>query len=288
MEENFSYGHRELIDVAMRASLEAGKVIMEVYGEKGLVVKSKADNSPVTAADLRADEAIAGVLGITGLPVLSEEGRDIPFAERQEWKRLWIVDPLDGTREFINRNGEFTVNIALVEEGKPVAGVVYAPVSDVLYAGGRGLGAWRTDGASEAFTSDPYLPEKGTPMPFVHRSGYGIVASRSFRDKRTDNFIRMFAARFGNTRIVTRGSSLKLCMLAEGEADIYPRFGNISEWDTAAGHAIVLASGGHVVEALRIDRELVYNKEVSCNPWFIAFRDHKLLEGVTDLIPGGD
>ncbi len=276
-----------MIDIAVKASLEAGEMIMEVYGERSLVVESKADNSPVTEADLRADAVIARCLGETGLPLLSEEGRDVPYRERRNWKRLWIVDPLDGTKEFINRSGEFTVNIALVEGGEALAGVVYAPVSDVLYTGIAGRGAWRIDGASEACVSDPFLRDKGVALPCVTRENYGIVASRSFRDKRTGNFIRQFCDRFEGTRTVTTGSSLKLCLVAEGEADIYPRFGYISEWDTAAGHAIVAASGGRVVQALDPSVPLVYNKPSHLNPWFMAFRDHELFEAVKDLVPSG-
>ena len=320
------YNVEELLSTAVRAALEAGAAIMEVYLYDDFGVREKADNSPVTLADLRADDIIARLLGETGLPLLSEEGRVIPFGERKAWRLSWLVDPLDGTREFISRNGEFTVNIALVEDGNPVAGVVYAPVIDVLYAGLSGAGAWRVDGASKALRPDagkgpsrsnqhsadsgfslnlPGSPDRegqdsghgngglsllksAVALPCAGKDGYGIAASRSHPDDRTGAFIEEFCEMYSGTRIITRGSSLKLCMLAEGEADIYPRFRSISEWDTAAGHAIVLASGGHIVEALRIGRELVYNKEVNRNPWFIGFRDHKLLESVKGLIPKGD
>ncbi len=278
-------GIRELIGVALEAALEAGAVIMEVYGMADRGIERKADNSPVTTADLRADAAISRILGTTGLPVLSEEGKDIPWVERRNWKRFWLVDPLDGTKEFISRNGEFTVNIALVEGTAPVGGVVLVPVSGVIYVGIRGAGAWKIDGAPDLLASDPYLFEKGVPLPAVRRNGYGIVASRSFKDERTDRFIVQFCNRYAGTRIVTRGSSLKLCMLAEGEADIYPRFGNISEWDTAAGHAIVVAAGGEVVKAPELSGPLNYNKKESLNPWFIAYRDRALLEEVRDMIP---
>ena len=316
-----------LVDVAIAAALDAGAAVREVYLCDDFGVRIKADDSPVTLADLRADAVIARLLGETGVPLLSEEGRVIPFGERKAWRLFWLVDPLDGTKEFISRNGEFTVNIALVRDGKPLAGVVYAPVIDVLYAGIVGAGAWRVDGApgvlrpdagkgpsrSNRHSADPensfnpaVSPDRegqdggagrgglmsriksAVALPCSSREGYGIAASRSFPDDLTGAFIDEFCRMYSGTRIITRGSSLKLCMLAEGEADIYPRFRNISEWDTAAGHAIVLASGGHVVEAGRTGRELVYNKKVNRNPWFIAFRDPKLLESVKGLIPKGD
>ena len=314
-----------LMDVAAVAALDAGAAIREVYLCDDFGIRKKADDSPVTLADLRADTVITRLLGETGLPLLSEEGRVIPFGERKAWGLFWLVDPLDGTKEFISRNGEFTVNIALVHNGKPVAGVVYAPVTDVLYAGMAGVGAWRVDRASGALrhvadsgpsrsnqdSADlgnsfnpaaspdreirdsgpahvgPSLIESAVALPCSSRDGYGIAASRSFPDELTGTFIDEFCRMYSDTRIITRGSSLKLCMLAEGEADIYPRFRSIYEWDTAAGHAIVLASGGHVVEALRTGRELSYNKESCRNPWFIAFRNHGLLESVKGLIPKG-
>ncbi len=272
-----------LMDVASTAAVEAGAVIMEVYAGDDLGVRKKPDDSPVTMADLRADAIIAERLGETGLPLLSEEGRFIPFGERKDWRIFWLVDPLDGTKEFINRNGEFTVNIALVRDGKPVAGVVYAPEIDVLYTGMVGVGAWRVDGAS-GHVGMP-LPESAVALPCISRDSYGIAASRSSPDELTSAFIEEFCRVYRDTRIIIRGSSLKLCMLAEGEADLYPRFRDISEWDTAAGHAIVLASGGRVVEALRTGMELSYNKEPCRNPWFMAFRDQGLLEAVKGLIP---
>lgn len=313
-----------LLSLAAKAALKAGGAIMEVYSQDDMGVENKADNSPVTVADLRADAVIASVLEISGLPLLSEEGRNIPFGERKAWDRFWLVDPLDGTKEFISRNGEFTVNIALVEGQTPVAGVIYAPVSDVLYAGIAGRGAWRLDAASgnpedagleaagesaekknvncgdgAAGHHDPVgghardgaefhgaaLPEGAVTLPCIGKKGYGIVASRSFLDDRTGAFVDGFCRKFEGARIVTSGSSLKLCMLASGEADIYPRFSNISEWDTAAGHAIVVASGGFVVQALRTDMPLLYNKRDSLNPWFIACRSRELLEAVSDMIP---
>ena len=306
---------KKLLNMSVAAALKAGLVIMDVYRSNDYNIRGKADDSPVTSADIKADEVISSLLKISGLPVLSEEGRHVPYGIRKVWKRFWLIDPLDGTKEFINGTGEFTVNIALVVDRRPLAGVVYVPVKDILYAGIEGIGSFRFDKASELnittsgsspgetpnFLTEEQVPgtngctentsgsfswpDMGVPLPSIIKKSYGIVGSRSFRDDRTSRFIAEFSKRFHDTRIITRGSSLKLCMLAEGEADIYPRFTNISEWDTAAGHAIVLASGGSVVQAANTDQQLIYNKEDFLNPWFIGFRNKKLLKKIKGIIP---
>lgn len=288
---------------------------MKFFDENSFEVRTKEDNSPVTTADISANNIITSLIGESGLPVLSEEGSNVPYEERRLWERFWLVDPLDGTKEFIKGNGEFTVNIALIDGRLPRAGVVYVPVTDILYAGIEGTGSWRFDNPSnlipaisatspettvELFTriivagvdnnnknapAENSWPDTCIPLPFISKKGYGIVASRSYRDDRTNRFIAEFSKRYHDTRIVSKGSSLKLCMLAEGEADIYPRFANISEWDTAAGHAIVLGSGGSVVQAANTDQQLIYNKKDSLNPWFIGCRNKELLENIKDLIP---
>jgi 3'(2'), 5'-bisphosphate nucleotidase len=298
MIKNRDYNIDDLLDLAARTALKAGEAIMEVYRQDDMAVEMKSDNSPVTAADLRADAIISSALAKSGLPVLSEEGEAISFKERQRWKLFWLVDPLDGTKEFIDRNGEFTVNIALIQGQVPVAGVVYIPVSDILYAGISGAGAMRFEGASGitgAFKitgkegtgerTGTQTPARGVPLPCAVAPGYNIVGSRSFMDENTLSFIEEFCGKFAGSRMITRGGALKLCMIAEGTADIYPRFSNISEWDTAAGHAIITASGGFVVQAPYIDQPLVYNKEHSSNPWFIAFRDRELLSSVSGMMP---
>jgi 3'(2'), 5'-bisphosphate nucleotidase len=301
---NKDYDIGYLLDLAAQAALSAGGAIMEVYGKTEIAVEKKSDDSPVTEADLCANAVIFSTLESAGLPVLSEEGREIPFGERKHWKLFWLVDPLDGTREFIDRNGEFTVNIALIEAGMPVAGVVYVPVRDILYAGIVGVGAMRFEGASGiagSFTvaagqASPHsgppgdkpekkVPHKGLPLPCVMKTGLDIAGSRSFMDERTLGFIREVVRKFPGSRMITRGGALKFCMVAEGSADIYPRFSNIREWDTAAGHAIILAAGGKVVLASNTDMPLRYNKERTVNPWFIAFRDKALLTPVSGLIP---
>ena len=305
-----------LLRIAAAAAVKAGRAIMDFYGRDDLLVNNKEDNSPVTSADILADRIINSLLKESELPVMSEEGRQIPYKERRMWQRFWLVDPLDGTREFIDGSGEFTVNIALIEKQSPLAGVVYAPVNDLMYAGIAGIGAWRFSKASEVVpsgdsgdkrpavavcsghvpvTTDHARPCAGGPeimrwlstgvtLPCVSKKGYSIVASRSFPDERSIGFIGEFCIRYSDTRVVHRGSSLKLCMVAEGEADIYPRFSHISEWDTAAGHAIVKASGGCVVQAQDMRNQLIYNKKESRNPWFIAVRDRALLGEVREMV----
>jgi len=250
----------ELIAPVSEAARAAGRAIMQVYTGP-FDIEQKGDGSPLTQADLAAHRVIVERLeALTpALPVLSEESRAIPYAVRAGWRRYWLVDPLDGTKEFIRRNGEFTVNIALIENGRPSLGVVYAPVRDILYSGCLGHGAWRTDGT-------------GTPRPLhvEHFSG-GIprlVASRSHAGQPVTDLIARLEREFGAVETLSMGSSFKLCLVAEGNADIYPRLGPTSEWDTAAAHAVVNAAGGRVE---RLDgRELVYNKADLLNPWFVV------------------
>lgn len=257
--------------IVIEAALEAGKEILEIY-KTDFNVEFKDDKSPLTMADKNANKVIIRFLKTTGIPVLSEEGRNIPYNERKNWTQLWIVDPLDGTKEFVKKNGEFTVNIALVKDGSPVFGVVYAPFLDILYVGDVKEGAYKVEKASE----NPDLMKAlnaDNKLPIIQKKDYyGIVASRSHLTKETENFIKKLEQEHNNVKIVSKGSSLKLCMVAEGEADIYPRFAPTSEWDTAAGHAVVVASGGKVVKAEIPEKNVVYNKINILNPWFIVKR----------------
>lgn len=260
----------DLLQTAITSSLSAGRAILNVYGTEDFGVELKADNSPLTIADKRSHQIIADDLETTGIPILSEEGRDIPFTERKHWKRFWLVDPLDGTKEFVKRNGEFTVNIALIKNGKPVMGVIYLPVTDVLYFGSSEVGAYRLENAEKEIT-DKDWNEKAIKLPVSqNREDYRVVASRSHMNADTESFVDKLRQRHSQIEIVSKGSSIKLCLVAEGEADIYPRFGPTSEWDTAAGHAIILASGGKVVLAEDESKALTYNKENILNPYFIA------------------
>lgn len=225
-------------------------------------VERKADDSPLTAADRAAHVVI--VEGLRALapqiPVLSEEGCAIPFEERRGWGRYWLVDPLDGTKEFIKRNGEFTVNIALVEDGQPVLGVVFAPALDVLYFAQRGTGAFRQEGAGEAVAIHVRPHRADDP--------WRVVASRSHLGEEVGRFLECL----GEHELVSMGSSLKLCLVAEGRAHIYPRLGPTSEWDTAAAHCVVDAAGGRVLDTDL--QPLAYNtKDSLLNPYFIVSTD---------------
>lgn len=251
---------KELLATAIKAALDAGRDIMEIYDdpEADFGIERKADNSPLTRADKAAHARIMTYLEPTGIPVLSEEGAHLPFDERRTWQRLWIVDPLDGTKEFIKRNGEFTVNIALVEDGSPVMGVIYVPVKQQLYYGIVGEGATKEeDGVRSSL-----------PLPAGERA-FTVVASRSHLSAETADFIDNLRREHPDLELVSSGSSLKICLVAEGRADIYPRHAPTMEWDTAAGDAIARAAGREVVDAMT-DEPLRYNKEDLHNPWFVV------------------
>ncbi len=240
----------------------AGAAIMHIYGD-GFTVQRKDDNTPLTAADLESQRIIIeGLRQLTpGVPILAEESAQAPWVERRAWRELWVVDPLDGTREFVNRNGEFTVNIALVQGNEPVLGVVSAPAQGVLYWGASEIGAFsRTQGAEAPIgVSAPHDPLR-------------VVGSRSHASAETAKYL----ARLGPHVLSSIGSSLKFCLVAAGEADLYPRFGPTSEWDTAAGQALLEAAGGHVT---RLDgHRLRYNcRESVINGDFLAFGHSNVL-----------
>jgi len=251
--------NRLLLDVTALAR-EAGRTILEVYAG-AFAVSEKEDRSPLTAADLRSEQLIlAGLRRIAPeIPVLSEETGQVAWSVRRHWGRLWVVDPLDGTREFVQRNGEFTVNIALVDEHRAVLGVVHAPVLERTYFACEGIGSFRSDAAS---TARPLAAARRGPGPVR------VVGSRSHRGDSLDGFL----ARIGPHEFVEVGSSLKLCLVADGLADVYPRLGPTCEWDTAAGQCVLEQAGGQV---LKLDGEpLSYNaREEVLNPHFVGFAD---------------
>ncbi len=270
------------LNAAIVSALKAGKAILEVYDSADMGVEKKADNSPLTLADRRAHAIIKADISGFGIPVLSEEGRDIPFAERKKWPRMWIVDPLDGTKEFIKRNGEFTVNIALAEGGVPTLGVIYVPVTDTLYFADRERGAFKIEACkkvgvgeknSAAADNVEWLVGKADRMPLQQEKDrpFTIMGSRSHATPELDAYVETMRQKYGRVDFISSGSSLKICLVAEGKADIYPRLGPTMEWDTAAGQAIAVASGAQV---LRHDdgNALAYNKESLLNPWFIVKR----------------
>lgn len=247
----------KLLPQIVAIAIEAGHAIMRVYANPDNTVTTKVDASPLTQADLAADKVISAGLNklALGWPLLSEEAAQIAYADRQFWQRFWLIDPLDGTKEFVKRNGEFTVNIALIEDGVPVLGVVYAPVLDVCYYAALGVGAFvQRDGEVKAISVRHHVT--GQPIK--------VVASRSHADERTTALLKQF----GTYECMSMGSSLKLCLVAEGSAHFYPRLGPTMEWDTAAAHALVKQAGGVVCD--RNGQELHYNKNDLHNPEFLV------------------
>jgi len=244
------------INIVCEIAKQAGTAIMNIYGTDDFAVEYKDDHSPLTAADKASHEVIMAGLekNFPDIPILSEEGADTPYEIRKQWQQFWLVDPLDGTKEFIKRNGEFTVNIALIEDGQPVAGVVYVPVQDKLYWGITGKGAWR-----QQESDMPQKIEVRNPDP---QKGLTVVMSRSHPSPELEEYLKTIKV----ADAISVGSSLKLCVVAEGQADLYPRLGPTMEWDTAAGHAVVVAAGGRVVTLE--GNTLRYNKEDLLNPFF--------------------
>ncbi|MBT1700544.1 3'(2'),5'-bisphosphate nucleotidase CysQ [Fulvivirgaceae bacterium PWU4] len=249
---------KSLLPTAIEAATAASREILAVYNSADFQAEVKGDNSPLTLADKRAHEKISELLTPTNLPLLSEEGADVAYAARRGWEYFWMVDPLDGTKEFIKRNGEFTVNIALIHKGAPVLGVVAVPVTgDVFYAA-KGLGAWLKKNGQE-------VPLKKRAPVKLDQPGLRVVASRSHMNEETQNFID----KLKNPVLVSKGSSLKFMLVAEGHADLYPRYAPTMEWDTAAAHAVVLETGAQVLQA-GTNEALIYNKENLLNPFFLV------------------
>ncbi len=264
---------KKLLAIATRAALEAGKVVNEVYQEKDFEVESKVDETPLTLADRKSHELIMQHLKQMEYPVLSEEGKDIPYEEISRWDIFWLVDPLDGTKEFIKKNGEFTVNIALVRHGEPILGVVFAPYVNELYFGSEKFGAYKvegTQGEPMEFEAMEELMKKGQLLPMSEKHDkLVVVASRSHLNEETQAYVEELKKKHGDAEFVSKGSSLKICMVAEGKADVYPRFGPTMEWDTAAGHAVALAAGYPVTQKDE-KTPLLYNKKELLNPYFIV------------------
>ena len=253
----------------INAALKGGEEILEVYNSD-FAVETKDDKSPLTEADKRAHIAIMNELEATGLPVLSEEGKQMDYANRKGWTQFWMVDPLDGTKEFVKRNGEFTVNIALIEDGKATMGVIYVPVTKDLYFADKL--AYKIEGFSEPTVSINRLLGRADQLPLAQtRKNYIVVGSRSHMSEETETFINEQKEQHAEVDILSKGSSLKLCMVAEGAADAYPRFAPTMEWDTAAGQAIANASGAKVIN-WETKETMQYNKENLLNSWFLVER----------------
>ncbi len=241
------------LEVAKEAARKASEEILSVYNSSYFNVELKGDNSPLTQADRISHQIIKETLASTQLPLLSEEGRDFPYEERKNWDLFWMVDPIDGTKEFIKRNGEFTVNIALISKCEPVLGVVLVPATGDLYEATKGGGAFK-NGSKIAVNTCSFS-----------ESNLRVVASRSHLNEETEVFI----SQLNDPVIVSKGSSLKLLMVAEGEADIYPRFAPTMEWDTAAAQAVVVEAGGKVL-VKDSNMPVEYNKENLLNPYFLV------------------
>jgi 3'(2'), 5'-bisphosphate nucleotidase len=291
--------HRHLLK-SIQAALEAGNAILEIYCT-AFEIEEKADRSPLTLADRRSHDIIAQHLMEFDLPLLSEEGRHIPYDERKAWDPFWLVDPLDGTKEFIKKNGEFTINIACIHQRRPVAGVIFVPDKNVLYFGSQETGAYRMDSSqiagwlnsqsserradqqtgakarvlqSSKRSSDQavqHLMRLADKLPILDstRQTITIVGSRSHATPELNAYVEERRQQYGQVQFISAGSALKFCLVAEGKANLYPRLGATMEWDTAAGQAIVESAGGRV---LRYDTAapLIYNKENLLNPWFVA------------------
>jgi 3'(2'), 5'-bisphosphate nucleotidase len=279
---------------SINAAIEAGQAILQVYHSADFKVEKKADKSPLTLADRRAHEVIMQHLSKFDLPILSEEGKNIPYDERKNWDTFWLVDPLDGTKEFIKKNGEFTVNIAMITNHKPVAGVVFVPDKNILYFASNEIGSFKVDigqiadllsgksgnndrpldlSETEAADMLSALIGRSTNLPINQSTNqpYTIAGSRSHSTPELEAFVEEKRKEHGEVEFISAGSSLKLCLVAEGRADIYPRTGPTMEWDTGAGQAIVEFSGGKVYQ-YDTTEPLLYNKEDLLNPWFVVIR----------------
>jgi 3'(2'), 5'-bisphosphate nucleotidase len=284
MKPQYPPDHQTLLLFSARVALMAGQAILSIYEKGDFFTRRKEDRSPLTEADLEAHKIISLELGKTGIPVLSEEGKDLEYTVRKEWDLFWLVDPLDGTKEFIKHNDDFTVNIALINRGRPVTGVVCTPALQQIYFSSGHTGAFilKTPDIQDLIDLTlEELIERSTRLPYLDGSNreLTVVASRSHLNLDTRKFIRKVRRKAGVIDLVSRGSALKICLVAEGVADIYPRFGPTMEWDAAAGHAIALHSGCKVFQP-DTGADLMYNKENLHNPWFIVLRDPDLIRDI--------
>ena len=257
------------LETAILAALEAGKDILKIYHTGDFDIEIKGDNSPITKADTASQKAIMRYLSKTNIPVLSEEGKAINYMERKNWKHLWIVDPIDGTKEFINRNGEFTVNIALVENQKTKIGVIFVPADGVLYFSTKTMGAFKSSVNPENFNFKTII-SSARKLPLEREDPtFTIVTSRSHMSPETEAYVQDMRDKHGKVNLISKGSSLKLCMVAEGQANCYPRFAPTMEWDTAAGQAICEHAGFQVID-WKTKSPMLYNRKELLNNWFLV------------------
>jgi 3'(2'), 5'-bisphosphate nucleotidase len=258
----------DLLPKALAVALQAGKEILHIYHSE-FDVSKKADTSPLTLADTRAHEIIQNRLSAI-FPLLSEEGSTIPYEVRSQWHTFWLVDPLDGTKEFISRNGEFTVNIALIENRQPVMGVVLAPALGKMYFGEQTIGSFLTCfDPQQHMTADDVLRQAVRLPCSANSRPFTVVASRSHLSPETKAYVDSLRKHYGELQFISAGSSLKMCLVAEGRADVYPRLSPTMEWDTASGHAIAVHAGRSVL-SFHSGQPLTYNKPDLRNEWFIV------------------
>lgn len=252
-----------MLKICIEAAIKAGEEILKVYNSDDFGVETKDNDSPLTKADLKSHNTIISYLEKTDYPILSEEGKELPYETRKTWETYWLIDPLDGTKEFIKRNGEFTVNIALISNGVPVLGVVYVPVTDTLYYAEENKGAYLIENAKNNNEA-----KKIEAIDIVDNKIIA-VASKSHLNEETEAYMTNLEKKGFDVEKSSRGSSLKLCMVAHGKAHVYPRFGPTMEWDTGAAHAVCREAGAEVIDVVT-GRELQYNKENLLNNYFIV------------------
>lgn len=257
------------LKIAINASINGGHQIMDIY-DSDFEVEHKEDNSPLTLADKSCNEILESALNHTNIPILSEEGASIDYQIRKDWEYFWLVDPLDGTKEFVKRNGEFTVNIALIHQNLPVLGVIFVPATQDLYFATKHIGSYKKTNVSFEINSIDNLLLSSIKLPSKRISDqYVIVGSRSHMSVETEEFFKKAKEDYGEVEILSIGSSLKLCMVAEGRAHAYPRYAPTMEWDTAAGHAIIKYAGFEINQ-YNTEDEVIYNKKDLLNPWFLV------------------
>jgi 3'(2'), 5'-bisphosphate nucleotidase len=255
------------LKIAIEAALKAGEVIMDIYQNANFEIEFKKDNSPLTTADNASHELINKILQDSNYPVLSEEGKSIPYSDRRTWNSFWMVDPIDGTKEFIKRNGEFTVNIGFIQNHKPVLGVVYAPVLKHLYFAEEGSGSFKVENITSLkdFNENELIDLTKSTYPSI----YTLVVSKSHMNSETQDFVNKKEREHHAIKMASFGSSLKICKVADGSAHCYPRFGPTMEWDTAAAHAIARLANCNITKEDLVT-SLKYNKENLLNPFFIV------------------
>ena len=263
--------HQDLLHHSIQAAITAGDAILEVYHQEHIETMAKADESPLTQADLAANAILMEQLGLTGIPIISEEIKNVAYSARKNWEECWIIDPLDGTKEFINRNGEFTVNIALLTDAKLQLGIIYVPVTGVLYFTNSTMtAAYRYDYKNELPEMEELLEKSEQLLPHKSEEELKVVGSKSHMNEATLGFIENLKKETEREVVIESvGSSLKFCLVASGVCEVYPRFGPTMEWDTAAGQALCEAVGLQVLDA-KTQLPLEYNKEDLYNPFFIV------------------